>query len=297
MEKETGLRFNNGKLRYELIPTDPLEYLAEVYTKGAHKYSKYEGEKGRQYSGKDISIEESIGMRRIYDGADNWRLGLSWRETMAAVKRHIASWEKGQDLDKELGTYHLANSVWGLMTLLEFYKTHPELDDRNLHYLQRRRIGVDIDDVLADFITAYCERFGIKEKPNFWEFDAQFQERYNSIQNDEEFWLGLKTITPPSKLAFEPVAYITSRPEHLRTFTERWLFEINKYPVAPVVFTQEKLAACLKYGVERFIDDRYSTFVHLNKNGVVCYLFDSSHNQYVNVGFRRINKSTINRIL
>jgi uncharacterized HAD superfamily protein len=296
MSEQKGLRYNTGKLRYELIPANPLGYLADVYTKGAHKYSIYENENGEKILGKDISLADASGLKKVYDGADNWRNGLSWAETMAAVKRHITAWEKGEDFDSELGTYHLANSAWGLFALMEFYRTHPEMDNRKLPYLQSKRIGTDIDDVLADFVGAYCERFHLPI-PEFWMFDKEFWERYESLYSDEEFWLSQKPILSPRELPYEPVVYITSRPEILRGVTERWLFEVNKYPVAPVVFTSDKLTACKEHKVDRFIDDKFSTFAHLNANGIPCYLFDAAHNRRYDVGYKRITRETIKNVL
>jgi 5'(3')-deoxyribonucleotidase len=291
-------RYNSGKLRIDLIPIRAVKCVAEVYTKGAHKYSIYQDEEGNEIFGKDIPIEDAGKYTRISDGANNWRNGLPWMDTMAAVKRHIAEWEQGKDVDPELGTKHLGNAIWGLNSLIEFETTHPELDDRPLPFLQTVRYGIDIDDVLADFIGAYCDRYNIKERPKNWMFDKVFMDRYeNDILEDDSFYTHLKTIVSPSDLSFEPVVYITSRREKVKAITEKWLFETHKYPVAPVIIAENKLQACKDYKVERFIDDKYSTFVHLNKNGVFCYLFDCSHNQKYDVGFRRINRDTIRKLI
>lgn len=108
-----GARYNFGKIRYELIPPKALRKVAEVYTKGSEKYTK------RDADGVIIS-----------DGANNWRLGMPWMETMGSVQRHIEAWKEGEDIDKDLGTAHLANAVFGLLALLEFADTHPNMDDR-----------------------------------------------------------------------------------------------------------------------------------------------------------------------
>jgi uncharacterized HAD superfamily protein len=162
--------------------------------------------------------------------------------------------------------------------------------------LKPKRIGIDIDDVLADFMGAYCEKYNL-QRPNAWEFDAEFVDRYKVLQNDPEFFLNLKTILSPEDLPFEPTAYITSRPSTLGDITSKWLFEINHYPIAPLVLTPNKLPAIKELNIERFIDDKVATFIHLNSNGVLCYLFDSSHNQRLDVGHKRITKETINRVL
>src|SRR6476659_11327778 len=131
-----GKRYNKGKVRYELIPDYPLYCLAMVYTLGAHKYSVYKDENGKLIKGVDIPYEEAHKYELVEDGADNWKLGLSCKETRASITRHEKDYDAGEDFDKELGTYHLANAAWGLFALLDQYKTHPELDDRKPAYLR-----------------------------------------------------------------------------------------------------------------------------------------------------------------
>lgn len=262
-----GLRFNEGKTRHDLVPAFAQEQYAKVLTLGAQKYAER-----------------------------NWEKGMAWSKVMASLMRHTQAIMRGEDYDKESGLLHSAHVMCNAAFLTEYYKIYPQGDDRPHHYYSQFRIGTDIDDVLCDFIGAYCERYGL-EKPKFWDFDPMFWERYQELADDEQFWLSLKTITTPQDLLFQPVVYITSRPESLRNFTERWLFEVNKYPVAPVVFTSDKLTACREHKVDRFIDDKYATFVNLNKNKVLCYLFDACHNEYVDVGFRRVNRDTLTKVL
>ena len=99
--KAVGVKYDGGKPRFDLIPAVPLETLAKIYTMGAEKYADRNWEKGIQYS-------------RIY----------------AAVMRHINKYWGGENLDPESGLPHLAHAAWGLLALLEFDATHPELDDR-----------------------------------------------------------------------------------------------------------------------------------------------------------------------
>jgi hypothetical protein len=263
-----GLRFNQGKSRYDLIPAFAQEQYARVLTKGAEKYAER-----------------------------NWERGMPWSKVLASLERHLYAIKRGEDVDPETGLLHSAHVMTNAAFLTEYYKIFPQGDDRPTFLTKPSRIGIDIDDVLADFIGAYCERFRNGEAPSFWEFDKDFMTRYESIGQDREFWTSLKTIVAPQDMAFEPVAYITSRPESLREFTEQWLFEVNKYPAAPVFFASDKLETIKKLNIDKFIDDKTSTFKALNKAGVLCYLFSSSHNQYVNAGFRRITKETINSIL
>ena len=49
---------------------------------------------------------------------------------LAAAMRHIMAFNDGEDKDPESGLSHLAHAACCIMFLLEFEKTHPELDDR-----------------------------------------------------------------------------------------------------------------------------------------------------------------------
>ena len=46
-----AMRFNAGKLRYDLLPADALERLVGVYTIGAEKYDDRNWEKGFPWMG------------------------------------------------------------------------------------------------------------------------------------------------------------------------------------------------------------------------------------------------------
>lgn len=63
-------------------------------------------------------------------GAQNWRNGLEWSRVFAAVQRHLLAWNDGETHDPETGINHLAHAGCGIMFLLEYSKTHAELDDR-----------------------------------------------------------------------------------------------------------------------------------------------------------------------
>ena len=62
--------------------------------------------------------------------AHNWRDGFAWSRPLAAAMRHIMAFNDGEDKDPESGLSHLAHAACCIMFLLEFEKTHPELDDR-----------------------------------------------------------------------------------------------------------------------------------------------------------------------
>jgi len=262
-----GLRFNEGKTRHDLVPAFAQEQYARVLTKGAQKYAER-----------------------------NWEKGMPWSKILSSLERHLYAVKKGEDFDKETGLLHSAHIMCNAAFLTEYYKIYPQGDDRVLPYLTQKRVGIDIDDVLADFIGEFCNRFNLPEA-EFWEFDAGFAEHYKEILEDENFYANLKTKLSPKDMQFEPVVYITSRLPEVQAITEEWLFEKNRYPFAPLIFANDKLAACKEHKVDVFIDDKFSTFAHLNRNGVLCYLFDAPHNRKVNVGHKRITKDTINDVI
>jgi hypothetical protein len=288
---EKAKRYNTGKLRYGLIPSRPLADVAEVYTRGAHKYSVYSDAEGKQYLGKDIPLEKvaELKLHVIDDGADNWRKGLSWTGCAESVERHFQAWKSGEDLDPELQTQHLANAVWGMLSLMEYRHTHPELDDRKHPYLVKKRIGLDIDEMLADFVGALMKEFpAIQNKPVYWN-DASLSFWFEQIKTDQEFWLSVEPKHNPLELPFEPVAYITSRTIDTET-TQMWL-NAHGFPKAPVYTVghgMSKVQACKDAKVDIFVDDSYSNFVELNKAGICTFLMDATHNRRYNVGYKRI---------
>jgi hypothetical protein len=96
-----GIKYDSGKPPMELLSSEALTQIAKVMGKGAEKY-----------------------------GAQNWRNGLEWSRVIGAALRHLTSFNNGEDLDPETGLSHLAHAGCCVMFLLEYIKTHPELDDR-----------------------------------------------------------------------------------------------------------------------------------------------------------------------
>lgn len=100
-EISAAVKFDGGKPRLSLLSRHALEETSRALDFGAKKYS-----------------------------AHNWRKGFAWSRNLDAALRHIHAFQEGEDKDPESGISHLAHAMCNIMFLLEFEKTHPELDDR-----------------------------------------------------------------------------------------------------------------------------------------------------------------------
>jgi len=82
-----GKKYDEGKLRWDLLPLEPIEDIVRILTMGTSKY-----------------------------GDDNWqRLENGVERYYAAMMRHITAWRKGEELDKESGLPHLHHAMCNLM--------------------------------------------------------------------------------------------------------------------------------------------------------------------------------------
>lgn len=262
MSNEQADRNNDGKIRYDLLEPFAIEQLASVFTKGAQKYAPY-----------------------------NWLKGMKWSKMLASLKRHIAAFEKGEDFDKETGLPHMAHAGWNALGLVSYMKYHPEFDDRIHTYLKPLKIGLDVDEVLADWVGAWCRLHNLPQ-PTAWSFDRYIRDKFNKMKYEgslDKFYLSLERKVNPDDIPFEPAAYITSRPVDT-SITEEWL-DKNGFPVAPVYTVglgKSKAETLKEAGVDLFVDDSYNNYTELNRAGVCTYLWDAPHNRRYNVGHKRL---------
>jgi hypothetical protein len=256
--QEKGLRFNEGKTRHDLVPAYAQEQFAKVLTKGAIKYDDR-----------------------------NWELGMSWSSVLASLERHLLAIKRGEDFDPETGLLHSAHVMCNAAFLTEYYKIYPQGDDRPHSYLSVPKIGLDIDEVLADFVGGMMQRFPQMDKRSVYWNDPHIIDNFSVIKDDHDFWLSLAPKI--ESLPFEPCCYITSRPIPTE-ITAQWL-KLHGFPTAKIYtvgHNESKVAIAKESGLELFVDDRYENFVELNKSGVCCFLMDAPHNQRYDVGFKRI---------
>jgi uncharacterized HAD superfamily protein len=247
--KEQGQRFNSGKIRYDLLEPHAIEELAKIFSFGAKKYAP-----------------------------NNWLKGLPWMDVIASLKRHLAQFEKGEDRDQETQLLHMAHVAWNALAIVSYYKYRPEFDNR--FKAPRRKIGLDIDNVLCDWTKGWGEKYNLPTRPDSWAFCYMNKQRLNGSKEElEEVYKNLPVLTQPCDIPFEAHCYITARSID-ENLTKEWL-QRNGFPTRPVYtvpFGASKVEVAKQSGIDIFVDDSYDNFVELNNAGIFTYLFDQPHN-------------------
>ena len=115
LKPHKGTKFDSEKVRMELISPIAMKGLAQVLTKGAKKYAP-----------------------------GNWRKGMKWSRVVGSLKRHLNEYMQGRDYDidpncdgcksgnclNHTGELHIDQVLCNAHFLSEYFRTHPELDDR-----------------------------------------------------------------------------------------------------------------------------------------------------------------------
>lgn len=135
------------------------------------------------------------------------------------------------------------------------------------------RIGLDMDQVLDDFIGPYLQRFGEPKK------DSEITRNVQRIlSKDKEFWLSLPVL---NRIDFTPELYCSKR-VNPKSWSKQWLRD-NGYPDRPfyqMFYQHGNKATMIKGRVDVFVDDSVSNFVKMNRSGVPCLLLDNPSNRY-----------------
>lgn len=97
----SGVKFDTGKPRFDLLPPEALEAVAEVFALGAQKYSPR-----------------------------NWERGMSWGRVFAAMMRHAWAFWRGEEHDPQDGQHHLDSVIWCAMVLRTYVERRVGIDDR-----------------------------------------------------------------------------------------------------------------------------------------------------------------------
>lgn len=101
--KQEGMRFDQQKLRPELIPIEWIVELSRVFTVGAMKYDD-----------------------------NNWLKGMAWPKVEGSMDRHILKWKNGEDVDHETKCLHLAQVAWNALALMSYYMRGIGADPRSV---------------------------------------------------------------------------------------------------------------------------------------------------------------------
>lgn len=157
-----------------------------------------------------------------------------------------------------------------------------------------KKIGLDIDEVLCDFLKGFYRWFNepFVEKDE-WN-DPFVRNNFRQIINDKYFWLDLKPKIDPSVINFPIHCYITARP--IPSYISfAWLTK-NGFPPAPVFSTgkesqihNSKVEVIDTVGVEIFVDDKPQHYTEINAHSnAKCFLMNHYTNQNVEAGEDRL---------
>ena len=95
------IKYDDDKVRMDLVVPEFVEGLARVLTFGAKKYAP-----------------------------NNWKKNPEWYRYFAALMRHMWAWWKGEDLDPETGESHLYHAACCLMFLAWCWENKVGTDNR-----------------------------------------------------------------------------------------------------------------------------------------------------------------------
>lgn len=124
-KKGEGIKHDQHKIRWDLVPYDAVNEIAKVLTFGAAKYE-----------------------------ARNWEKGMDWSRAFGALQRHLTRWFHGQDKDKETRLTHLSNAGCCLFFLLSWElrqvgkDDRPKLDPRVLEHMDNTDFMANVFELI-----------------------------------------------------------------------------------------------------------------------------------------------------
>ncbi len=96
-----GVKYDQGKRRWDLLPWRATEEIVKVMEFGAKKY-----------------------------GDHNWQKGMKWSRLFSATCRHLFAWWRGEDKDPETGLSHIAHAACCILFILDYVEGSYGEDDR-----------------------------------------------------------------------------------------------------------------------------------------------------------------------
>ena len=139
-------KYDQGKLRWDLLPLNLIEKIVEIYTFGAEKY-----------------------------GPNTWQnLEDGYNRYKAAMFRHLMEFEKGNVIDDESGREHLAHMVWNAIAMLHVSKivdkkqTMPQIG-QNVKFEVRDndRLWSGIGEVIEIQIDSEYELYRVRSSQDY----------------------------------------------------------------------------------------------------------------------------------
>jgi hypothetical protein len=98
---KAAVKYDNDKIRYDLLPPEGVEAVAVILTGGAVKYT-----------------------------ARNWEQGMDWSRPFGACLRHLFAWWRGEDRDPDTGKSHLWHAATNIFFLIAYEARGSGTDDR-----------------------------------------------------------------------------------------------------------------------------------------------------------------------
>lgn len=146
------------------------------------------------------------------------------------------------------------------------------------------RIGLDIDEVLADFMGGYQTRFETDKNPKNLNQDI-ITKNVRLLKEDKDFW---ENLTPLNNgLNFIPELYCTKR-INSKTYTKNWLKK-NDFPLVPIYqmyYYKGNKANLIKGRVDVFVDDSPTNVFQCISSGVPALILNTPYNKSDDPAFR-----------
>jgi hypothetical protein len=98
---KAGVKFDDGKDRFDLLPPEGVKAVACILTIGAKKYA-----------------------------ARNWEQGMDWSRPFGACLRHLFAWWSGENTDPDTGKSHLWHAACNIFFLITYEIRGAGVDDR-----------------------------------------------------------------------------------------------------------------------------------------------------------------------